>query len=133
MKTKLLLVVALLGCATAPQAQQLASAPTARVAETPSVSIIEDPKYEQWYHELEKCSGLKGDFNRLTIYETHDRLHLGRTFDGYWEPGSIVVRHRWEKVAVQHEMMHDLTNSNRHPRSYFKGACGDLMRGELPD
>lgn len=77
----LLLVTLVLGSACASLAQSVPA------PERPNVSIVEDPRYEVWYHELEKCSGLKGDFHRLTIYETHDRLRLGRTFDGYWEPG----------------------------------------------
>jgi hypothetical protein len=91
-----------------------------------------DAQYKQWYQDLEKCSGLKGDFNRLSFYTTTDHLHNGRTFDGYWEQqsNSIVLRKPWEREAVQHEMMHDLLQSTDHPLKYFKGVCGDLSRGE---
>lgn len=91
-----------------------------------------EAQYRQWYQELEKCSGLKGDFNRLNFYVTTDHLHNGRTFDGYWEQqsNSIVLRKPWERESVQHEMMHDLLQSTSHPLHYFKGVCGDLSRGE---
>jgi hypothetical protein len=108
-----------------------------RMAETPNVTPIVDAehmaKYASWYSEVEKCSGLQGDFQALNFYTTTDHLHLNRTFDGYWEPGSIVVRHVWEEEAVKHEMMHDLLHTNKHPREFFQDKCGDLMRGEQAD
>lgn len=123
---RILVVIALLtsACASLP-----------RGAGTPHVTPILDAehitKYKSWYVEVEQCSGLSGDFNTLNFYTTTDHLRLNRTFDGYWEPGSIVVRHTWEEEAVKHEMMHDLLHTNQHPREYFKGKCGDLMRGEV--
>jgi hypothetical protein len=127
-----LILIAAVACATvARPSSAFRSVADATVPGGPHLTIVEDPKYEAWYRELEQCSGLKGDFHGLTIYESKDKYRLARTFDGYWEPNSVVVRNRWDKMAVQHEMMHDLTGSNKHPARYFQGRCGDLMRGEV--
>lgn len=94
--------------------------------------INRDSQYRKWYRELEECSGLHGDYDRLTFYTTTDHLHNGHTFDAYWEreSGSIVLRKPWERESVMHEMMHDLTQSTRHDPTYFNGRCGNLTRGE---
>ena len=114
-------------------AAALALTNCATLVQSPHVARFtdRDSTYLQWYRELERCSGIKGDFYRITFYTTTDHLRLGHTFDGYWEPGSIVLRKPWEREAVLHEMMHDLLQTNQHPRQFFNGRCGDLTRGEV--
>lgn len=101
----------------------------------PTISPIvdRDRDYSALYHELEVCSGITGDFKRVTFYVSTEHLHNGRTFDGYYEPESrsIVLRKPYEREAIAHEIMHDLTGSSKHPAKYFNGQCGDLTRGEV--
>jgi hypothetical protein len=126
MRTRSMLVVAAVlalmlmpACASVPQGGLNVTPVTNR-----------DSQYAVWYHEVEQCSGKKGDFQSVTFYVTTDHLHLGHTFDGYWEPGSIVLRRPWEEESAKHEMMHDVLKTTQHPREYFNGKCGDLTRGE---
>lgn len=101
----------------------------------PAISPIvdRDREYAVLYHELEQCSGIQGDFRRVTFYVSTEHTHNGRTFDGYYEleSRSIVLRKPYEREAVAHEIMHNLTGSNTHPAKYFNGVCGDLTRGEV--
>lgn len=90
------------------------------------------PIYAEWYHQLEQCSGLKGDYKALDFYAAGSSFHNGHHFNGYWELGSIVIMPAKlnDRATVMHEMMHDLTKSTAHRRQNFRGVCGDISTGE---
>jgi hypothetical protein len=92
-------------------------------------------EWETWYHQLEACSGKKGDWGGLAIYITPSHYRFGHHFDGYWQEGGIVINDHFvkDKELVEHEMMHDLIKSDAHPREFFKSRCGDLSLGEVPE
>jgi hypothetical protein len=94
-----------------------------------STPMVVPPEYEQWYSELEACSGLKGSFQELS-FRTQDKIIVqGVHFSGYWDEKSntILLRTRFKmfKRLVLHEMMHSLVGPG-HPDKYFRGVCGDL-------
>lgn len=118
---KYLLIVLLTACATLNQ-------PPAQPTPLTAPGI-----YASWYHQLEQCSGIKGDFKAVDFYVAQVNFHNGHHFNGYWEPGSIVLvaAKLNDRATVMHEMMHDITRSPVHKRRYFAQVCGDISTGEV--
>lgn len=86
--------------------------------------------YREWYREVESCSGLRGDFDKIHWQHSYN-IKDGRVlYAGYWYPKhTITIRDDYalDERVVKHEAMHDLTQSGSHPALYFKELCGDLM------
>lgn len=86
--------------------------------------------YRQWYSDVEKCSGLTGDFDAIRWQHVYD-LRDGQTmYRAYWYPRhTITLRDdfRFDEQVVKHEMMHDLIQSGEHPALYFEQVCGNLI------
>lgn len=103
---------------------------------TNTTEYIPSAIYKEWWADVERCSGLKGDFAKVHWFATPDVSILygdiGAT--GVWSwPNSIYVAAQiadttWQIVTnpingtptdyrrfvVQHEMLHDLTQSGGH-------------------
>lgn len=86
--------------------------------------------YRVWYAEMEACSGLKGDYDRLRIASAKSIRMDGTEYTGYWLPSHTILL-RTDRLdydrAVKHEFMHDLLQVKGHPAKYFNGVCGDLI------
>jgi len=92
-------------------------------------TVLDPPpsEYAAWWRELEGCSGLNGDFWRLTFLQVVEPVLIdGREFpcgDGYfcngmWEsPHDISIAPRYvnDERLVKHEMLHDLVRTPGHP------------------
>lgn len=104
------------------------------------------PEYIVWWRELETCSGLKGDFWRISFLEVVDPVLVdGRQFpcgggqlcNGMWEaPHDISLAPRYvnHERLVKHEMLHDLVRSPGHPPvfeacevTWGSGGVGERM------
>jgi hypothetical protein len=93
-------------------------------------------EWRSWYAEVEVCSGLRGDYDRITWVEVQDvRGYFtrdGQDVLGTWKaPHTIYVGtmvHPYPYTAkqiVSHEMLHDLLGSSDHPAPPF-GRCAIL-------
>lgn len=109
----------------------LTACASVRTQPTPQ-PLTAPPIYAEWYRQLEQCSGIKGDFKAVDFYVATNTFHNGHHFNGYWQLGSIVLAPNKlnDRAIVQHEMMHDITQSPVHKRTFFKGVCGDISTGE---
>jgi hypothetical protein len=84
---------------------------------------------------VESCSGLTGDFDRVTWYAVPNSNAVERDGDsvgGYWAPVSnrIVLAGNAEFAGslVRHEMLHALVKQTHgHSRSYFIDRCGGIV------
>lgn len=84
--------------------------------------------YREWYARTERCSGLKGDFERIRWYEV-----AGDGFDcpsgrcaGRWNKDHrifIAGAYRGNEMVVRHEMLHDLIGHSGHPNPPFGRGC----------
>jgi len=87
--------------------------------------------YEQWYAEVEECTGVEGDFDRVRWFEVpHDRW-----WDPVWEqyaigtwrsPHDIYVAepHLGNEEVVKHEMVHDILGGGLTYDPRFKDCSG---------
>jgi hypothetical protein len=98
--------------------------------------------YQKWWAQTEACSGLKGDFNKISWYDTPETTLIvdGEEATAYWSQGSnrIVLTHYVELdgQVVRHEMLHALVKGKGHPREQFLGKCRGVVRCEtrcVPD
>lgn len=100
-------------------------------------------EYAVWWRQLEECSGLNGDFGRITFLEViRPVLFNGSQFpcgggavcNGMWEtPHDISIAPRYvnSERLVKHEMLHDLLRTPGHPAvfeecnaSWVSGSSG---------
>lgn len=103
-------------------------------------------EYRLSWAELESCSGLRGDFDKIRFYADETRYWVqkdGRDIRAFTHLGSVTYivfyqdARNWKGI-VEHEMMHALLNSDGHPPEYFgtpgtqaipggtPGTCGNL-------
>jgi hypothetical protein len=85
------------------------------------------PEYRVWWRELEACSGVDGDFGRVTFLEVVRPLLVngsqfpcggGAVCNGMWETPhdiSIAPGYLNNERLVKHEMLHDLIRTPGHP------------------
>ena len=96
-----------------------------------AVAIVPPAHYRVWWGELETCSGLTGDFDRVQFYAVPVLVYDGRRLTGLWmERGNkIILADMYLNVhrVVRHEMMHALRQAGSHPTAYFNGPCGNLL------
>ena len=87
------------------------------------------PNYEEWFEELEACSGLRGYFDRIRFLFMDEVVVNGKQYGGYWwNNDTIWLRNdlAQNELMVKHELMHSLVRTLDHPVQYFNGVCGDL-------
>ncbi len=107
------------------------SSPTAPVGS--DITRLDAPGiYRTWYSQIEACSGLKGNYDALTLQGAKSIAVGSDSYSGYWTPPhtiTIRVETDWlyDETLVKHEFMHDLLQSGTHPSQYFNGICGNLI------
>jgi hypothetical protein len=87
--------------------------------------------YAEWWELTEACSGLSGDFARVTWYRVPNTetipLSEGGLVNGRWDAdGNRIILGGDNLEAgdlVRHEMLHALLRRGGHPRAMFIGRC----------
>jgi len=127
LKAVLLLAVLVVGCSHPLE-------PWDEIDLSGAVKVEPSLQYVGWWNELEACSGLSGDINRVAFYVIRDdsTIQVGaETYWGYWlkKGNRIVLAGPWagNEKLVKHEEMHALLQSAVHSQAYFNGPCGDLI------
>jgi hypothetical protein len=95
------------------------------------------PVYHKWWQLTQECSGLSGDFSKLTWFRVPGAasIPLGNGTDSVvgarWEdPPNRIVFAGQEYLhgdVVRHEMLHALTRSGGHDRTKFLSQCGGIV------
>lgn len=98
MRTALLLLAAV-ACAN-PAGPPIATA-------TP---VAATPEMVEWWHEVEVCSQLRGDFSRVHLYRAPDAAFERKALGAWYPEHDIVVVDAAVglKTTWQHEFLHDL-------------------------
>lgn len=102
--------------------------------------LTPDTSYARWYHDMERCIGLEGDYAAVLWFVTPRPWIDGRhgndsTYGLYWSPHRIILNspERLDSALVAHESLHDIlayhkeyADSEPHPKSvYGKGKCAE--------
>jgi hypothetical protein len=92
------------------------------------VPLDPPPVYREWWAKTEACSGLQGNFDRISW-----SLVEGRSFScssgqcaGHWRKDHhIFLAGDWamDEMVVRHEMLHDLIGMPGHPAPPFGEGC----------
>ena len=114
---------------TAPACTVLEPAPLPAGA----VAMHPPPEFETWWERTEQCSGLVGDYSRISWYVVPNvdtfQSEVGEVV-GLWtrsKSGSeitIAGLYANSELVVRHEMLHDLLGRQGHPTYYFVEKCG---------
>lgn len=85
--------------------------------------------YRDWWADLERCSGLRGDVDRVRFYVAPRMEPASRGAYTTLRAGAaplVVIRAGLEgnEQIVRHEMMHALGRFKTHPPRYFSAECG---------
>ncbi len=86
--------------------------------------------YADWWDATEACSGLDGDFARVSWYLATGITGDGKVASGRWsQPHDIVIVRGYEgdETIVRHEMLHDLLDGDPDHTSALWVACGLAM------
>lgn len=95
-----------------------------------SESLARPEIYRAWWRDAERCSGLAGDFDRVTW-----RVFVSEETRSRWLPPHMIIltpAHVDAAGIVRHEMLHDLTQSGSH-RARAWCACYDANLALLAD
>ena len=95
------------------------------------------PEFPQWWAELEACSKLSRNLDKVEFYHVYAEtlpnvLHGIRTVGAYYPRSNrifIVESEKANPSVIRHEMMHALLrDESDHPPQYFgaDGLCGYL-------
>ena len=120
-------------CATVATAAGCSDAFSPLTAVPGAVSMSPPADYLRWWGEVEHCSGLSGDFGRISWYAVPDVMtfpYRGADNFGYWwathdiaiAGGSVL-----DSMVVRHEMLHDILNTGTHPEEYFLYRCWGVV------
>jgi hypothetical protein len=92
------------------------------------VPLDPPPVYREWFAKTQACSGLKGNFDRLTwsvIEGPSFRCSSGQCA-GHWSKNHhIYLAGDWvmDEMVVRHEMLHDMIGIPGHPAPPFGRGC----------
>ena len=111
------------------------AAPIAPAALADATPLAPPAWYASAYADIERCSGLTGDFARIRWYHVPGSLVSAPDAGGYAAAvtypslHTIVIADFYanDTFVVRHEVMHDLADVTSHPPEWFDGRCGDLM------
>jgi hypothetical protein len=91
------------------------------------------PEFELWWEKTEACSGLQGDYTRISWYvvpaAASFQTDVGEVV-GLWTRSSdgseitLAGNYMDSELVVRHEMLHDLLGRQGHPPYYFVELCG---------
>jgi hypothetical protein len=84
--------------------------------------------YQEWWAKTEACSGLSGDYSRLTwsVIEGSSFSCSSGQCAGHWSKDHhIFLAGAWamDEMVVRHEMLHDLIGRPGHPAPPFGVGC----------
>jgi hypothetical protein len=84
--------------------------------------------YQEWWDKTEACSGLTGDFDRLTwsVIEGSSFSCSSGQCAGHWSKDHhIFLAGDWvmDEMVVRHEMLHELIGRPGHPAPPFGQGC----------
>jgi hypothetical protein len=92
------------------------------------VPLEPPPVFREWFAKTEACSGLSGNFDRISWSVVE-----GRSFScssgqcaGHWRKDHhIFLAGDWamDEMVVRHEMLHDLIGMPGHPAPPFGKGC----------
>lgn len=101
------------------------------------------PSYQRWYHDVETCSGKKGDgldgMRWLVAMSPLFRINGGPLVLGsYWRDGRtamVGLGLEGDSLLIRHEMLHDVLGlpdstdggATVHPAAIFDTACASLV------
>lgn len=85
-------------------------------------ALVPAAEYQQWYREMEQCSGRRGEYDRIVWYTVPDGK-LGEQIMARWDaPHTIQLTEFVVRVTlartIKHEMLHDLLQSGEHPQVF---------------
>lgn len=91
----------------------------------------DSPVLRPLWNEVEACSGISGDFNRVAFYLAPNGIKRnGVWVNALWEEDgnriSLTPPFKNDPRTIKHEAMHALLQRADHPPHYFNGVCGDL-------
>ena len=85
--------------------------------------------YQEWWGQVESCSGKTGDFAAVRWYtrESFNRIGVQATAD--YASQQVVMKPALvlEANDVRHEMLHLLIKQPGHPEEFFRTKCGHLV------
>jgi hypothetical protein len=86
------------------------------------------PIYHDWWAKTEACSGLKGNFDRVTwsVIEGRSFRCASGQCAGHWDKNHhIYLASEWamDEMVVRHEMLHDMIGMPGHPAPPFGEGC----------
>ena len=84
--------------------------------------------YREWWDKTQACSGLTGDFDRLTwsVIEGSSFSCSSGHCAGHWSKDHhIFLAGDWvmDEMVVRHEMLHELIGRPGHPAPPFGQGC----------
>jgi hypothetical protein len=84
--------------------------------------------YREWWDKTQACSGLTGDFDRLTwsVIEGSSFSCSSGQCAGHWSKDHhIFLAGDWvmDEMVVRHEMLHELIGRPGHPAPPFGQGC----------
>jgi hypothetical protein len=89
-------------------------------------------EWRTWFAEVEACSGLRGDFDRITwaIHEEPERRDDGLVTLAHIDlPDHIWIARAYQNErVVKHELLHFLLQRGGHPTPPF-GTCANVIGG----
>lgn len=91
--------------------------------------------FETWWHEVEQCSGMTGDFAGISWYYVPGAGSFAVGSDpevvGFWQASnhSITLAQSVREYApvVRHEELHAILRRADHPPEYFQDKCGSIV------
>ena len=128
--TGMLVVLVVTGC-------QTVTAPTeGAISYNPDTVRVLSPgmhsTYRSLWEDVEACSGIQGDFDRVKwmVYPDHESSFTvsdGDEAAGYteWKRHTIYFASNWTNQAfyIKHEMLHELLQRYGHPWVPFRTPC----------
>lgn len=92
------------------------------------VPLDPPPVYREWWVKTEACSGLSGNFDRLTwsVVDGPSFSCSSGQCAGHWSKDHhIYLAGEWamDEMVVRHEMLHDLIGMPGHPAPPFGQGC----------
>ena len=123
-----------------------AQAPVLYPPRTPVLFVtpfVPPPQYRVWYHDMEVCTGLAGNFDQVRWgYVPHPWPDgKGGWTLALWHRGQIIVSGDFatDSTVISHEAVHDLlsrhnlqSDDDPHPTAYFRNDGSACAKASWP-